>query len=495
MHATYLKCLSRLIETIEAGQSLDTVGESLTEAIRFARPRDVDLAMVKGVLHADGLALATAGDPNVGTLQTVLDRHALSLVRIKRGTTARELLQLAALLAANAAEAGEPTIVTAAQRLGFWHIHLEGVEANTAAPVTFVEPDPLPLEDAAATDARIGELLESFDRVVAAQQALEVTAILLRVMRTERLAIAAIAAIAVEKAGVSSVARGTLIEVASTTIGTDAASIATRWQECLDTCCTPPALRLVTGLLVSDDVPHEHVSAVLHRAGNAGTVALFEQLTAANTLYHRRVFFDTIVEIRSGAMVLAGQLGHPQWYVVRNAACLLGAMKAREAEAALIRALSHADERVRVSVATALLQLDTSSGRRALESAISDSSSQVRRRVMQGLLATDGESVSAAVLSEGLDLERDPDVQLEVVATLRAMATPHAVQQLVRICSPSSASGKSAAFRRASIEALVALRPVAAAPLLRLRMHDRDPEIRAHAATLLKQLGPRSSAA
>ena len=89
------------------------------------------------------------------------------------------------------------------------------------------------------------------------------------------------------------------------------------------------------------------------------------------------------------------------------------------------------------------------------------------------------------MISEALDLERDADVQLEIVASLRAMGTPHAVQQLVRLCSPSGSAYKSAEFQRAALEALTALRPTAAAPMLRVRCHDRDPDVRAHAAALL----------
>ena len=131
-------------------------------------------------------------------------------------------------------------------------------------------------------------------------------------------------------------------------------------------------------------------SSVLRHAGNDGTAAVMEQLTAADTVFHRRVFFDTIVELGTGTSVLITHLAHPKWFVVRNAACLLGAMRTVDAEAALIKGLAHADERVRTSVATALIQLGTPAGRRALKNAIHDSSSQVRRRILESLLREDG---------------------------------------------------------------------------------------------------------
>jgi HEAT repeat protein len=263
---------------------------------------------------------------------------------------------------------------------------------------------------------------------------------------------------------------------------------AARWTACVGHVITPPSLRLVAGLLASSAVSHEVLVRVLRRAGNDATSILMQHLTAATSLLARRVLFDVIIELGVGVPVLVAHLQHRLWFVVRNAACLLGALRAPEAETALVAALSHADERVRTAAATALMQLATPSARRALEGAIRDSSSDVRRRALRGLLHGDGQSRSAAVLSEAVDLERDEDVQLEVVSALRELATSFAAQQLSRLCSPSVTAGKSVAFRRAALEALVAVRPTAALPLLRLQSKDRDADVRAFATELLARV-------
>lgn len=469
MIPAYCRAVGRLVQDIETGGSLDQIGASLSAAIRQARPRNIDLQVVDGVLHIDGLAAADQQAPEITTLLTALARHQLTGLSIRMGTTPRELLQLAALLAEQVSE-GEPSnILDAVERFGFWHVVLMGEIPASSTPVAAV-PNALPIGTLESIDEQVATLSAELTTAIAENSAVAVAVVMSRTLRTVVLAEAA-------------------VETAKTDGGGElmvtAQAVAARWRSAFAILVIPPALALVTELLVSNAFPHEETINIIRRCGNPAVSAVMTQLTASTSVYHRRLFFNAIVEAGNGATVLTAYLGHPAWYVVRNAACLLGAMQSTEAETALVRCLTHADERVRLAVATALLQIDTPGSRRALEHIIDDSSTQVRRRVLEGLVRHDGIETSAAVLSEALDLERDPDVQLEVVSTLRAMGTPHAVRQLVRLCSPSGSSSKSNAFKRAAIEALADVRPTAAAPLLRLRVHDRDPEIREHAVALL----------
>lgn len=462
MISAYARALGRLLHDIESGVSMDAISASLAAATRRSRPRTVEIALTDGALVVDGAAIDGAETPEAESLRLALTRHHVTGAKLKVGITPRELLQLAAMLAEKENDASVPSVFDAARRLGFWHIELSG-EQSAAQATAFSPPVPFPLSTLDEAEKQIVSLTNGLVQTVEQQYATGVATSMYRALLTVNNAIAA-------GSGES----------------TDAPLIAERWRQCYTTMATAPALQLLTSMLVADGFSREPLIAMLRHAGNAGTAALMDQLTVAGTVFHRRVFFDAIVELGVGTSVLIAHLSHPQWYVVRNAAALLGAMRSPDAEFALIKLLSHPDERVRVSVATALIQLGTPSGRKALENAINDTSSQVRRRILEALLKGDGVLMSAAVISEALDLERDPEVQLEIVASLRAMATPHAVQQLVRLCSPAGSANKSAAFQRAAIEALTALNPTAAAPFLRIRSHDRDTEVREHATALLR---------
>jgi hypothetical protein len=469
MPSAYCRALGRLIQDIEAGVELETIRASLSAANRQTRPRHLDVRVLDGELRVNDVPMEAPYSPEVETLTTAFTRHQLTGITIKMGTTPRELLQLAALLAEQVAEGEASNILDAVERFGFWHVTLHGAGRSTQAGSANI-PAPLPLADAAETDTQVTTAVAALAEAIDQSSAVAVVTVMSQALATLDSAEAKLA----EASGA-----GDKEAIAS------ANAVVEKWRAGFASLAIPPALTLITELVVSNEYPAEETVRIIQRAGDDAISALMTQLTAATSVYHRRLFFNAIVDAGTGVSVLAAHLGHPSWYVVRNAACLLGAMRAVDAEPALIRCLSHADERVRVSVATALLQLETPSGRRALEKVYDDSSDQVRRRVLESLLRDNGVATSAAILGEALDLERDPAVQLEVVSTLRAMGTPHAVRQLVRLCSPSVCSNKTSEFKRAAIEALWQLRPTAAAPLLRLRVHDRDPEIRAHAVALL----------
>ena len=487
MKFPYVRAIGRLIRDIEAGAGNDAIGASLAAALRLVRPRTAELRLDGDVLQLDDAVVAGEDMPEIDSLRAAMLRHGVTALQLRMGATARELLQFAALLAGAASDVGTPSIFDAVSRLNFWHVGLSGATAPAApapTPVASLEPFALSSPDASERDA--SALEAAFDRALAASQALDVLSAMVRAQRTHD------AAGALPTEALPAAVAPSSDEAASDApAGNDA--IIARWRACEEHVQTPNALRLIGALVVVDDVARntaqlEALHDVLRRAGNAGTAALMQHLSAATSTTQRRALFDTIVALGTGVPVLTAHLEHKSWYVVRNAACLLGALRATDAEPQLVAALGHQDERVRTSIATALVQLGTQSARRALERAIRDASSEVRRRAMRGLLTEDGLARSAAVLSEAVDLERDPEVQMEVLGALKELATPHAVNQLVRLCSPSVLSGKSAAFRKEAMEALVALRPAAAAPLLRIQAQDRDPEVRALAQVLMERV-------
>ena len=206
---------------------------------------------------------------------------------------------------------------------------------------------------------------------------------------------------------------------------------------------------------------------------------LIEQLLTSDSMVVRRACFDALTALRRGIDALIPLLQHADWFVVRNAACLLGAMNAHSAERELTTSLTHADERVRAAVVAALLQLDTPTSRAAARGAIRDESPEVRRRAVRGFLAEQGTWSNVDHLLQALEREPDLDVQLEFIYALGALATPDAVQRLIRLCSIEGAK-RPAEFRIAAAEALATARLGAAVPLLRAML--RDPDIHARAA-------------
>lgn len=466
MIVAHARALGRLIHELESGAANDVIAAHLAAVVRHLRPRTVDLLVGAQRLEFPEAPAEEASTPELATLYAALTRHGITGVSVRMGVTPKELLQFAALLAVRTTENSQPSVFQAVRQLGFWHISLRGESWETAKASLPILPTPFPATSIGDATAQIAQLQEALSNALTAADAIAVAHVLTRAILSEQ-----------------------VTQAAASATTADGLNVAHEWSAATTTMLNVAALQLITELIAAHAYPREALITIVRRAGDPGASAVLQQLSTATSLVDRRTLFDAIVQAGVGARVLTAMLDHSQWFVVRNAAALLGAMRATSAEAALIAHLSHADERVRTSIATALVQLGTQSGRKALEIAIRDASTEVRRRALKGLLSADGLARSAAVLSEALDLERDPDVQLEVVNGLRAIGTPLAVQQLLKLCSPSGSAGKSIAFRRAALDALAALRPTAAVPLLRIQAQDRDEDTRRHAQALLEQMG------
>lgn len=195
--------------------------------------------------------------------------------------------------------------------------------------------------------------------------------------------------------------------------------------------------------------------AILSHAGEEGADAVIEQLVEATDRGHRRVYFDTLTHLKSGVSSLVHMLGDAQWFVVRNAAELLGRIGAREAESALCALLTHDDERVRASAIAALMQLGTPSGQRAVVEALEDQSATVRR-FAAGALAIGSPAQMAPPLIRALDRERDEEVQAACVLSLGRLGTAEAMDRVATYAQPSRGLFKrnAPAVRLAAIQAL-----------------------------------------
>lgn len=247
----------------------------------------------------------------------------------------------------------------------------------------------------------------------------------------------------------------------------------------------PTTLRAVASVLPRRKERVGEFIAVLARTGDEGAEALIEQLTAAQSLSERRVYFDALVRLKAGTSTLVHMLGDPRWYVARNAADLLGELGALDADVPLAELLGHDDDRVRRAAAHALGKLGTAHAVVALRKALKDSSPHVRSLAASGLAVRKG-ARSAGTLARALESEPDLEVQIAILGALGRVANAEAVERLAKAAEPAGTfKRKATAYRIAAVQGLGEARTPAAMAALRTLTADRDREVREAAARAL----------
>ena len=249
----------------------------------------------------------------------------------------------------------------------------------------------------------------------------------------------------------------------------------------------PTLLRSVAQMLPRKRERHDEYLAVLIRTGEDGADALIEQLTSAQSLTDRRIYFDALVKLNAGVPALIHMLGDARWYVARNAADLLGEMVAEDALGPLSELLKHDDDRVRRAAITALAKLTSPKAVDALRTALRDSSAQVRMQAAAGMGIRKGMR-TAATLTKALDDEEDVDVQLAIIGSLGRLATTDAVQRLIKLAEPGALfKKKPTAIRVAAVQALGEARTPAAQNALQHLLEDKEKEVKQAVFRLLMQ--------
>ncbi|HET7458870.1 MAG TPA: HEAT repeat domain-containing protein [Gemmatimonadaceae bacterium] len=248
----------------------------------------------------------------------------------------------------------------------------------------------------------------------------------------------------------------------------------------------PTLLRPVAQMVATRPARADDYVATLARAGEDGADALIEQLTNASSLGERRAYFDALVRLNAGVSALVHMLGDARWYVVRNAADLLGEMKATEADVPLGELLKHDDERVRRAAVSALGKLGTAKSATTLQHALRDSAPGVRTQAAAGLAAhaaggnaAAGKTATAA-LGDAFDAELDGEVQLALLAALGRVGTADAVQRLMKVAEPEGRlfKKKAPALRVAAVHGLGEARTPAALNALSELLTDKEKEVR-----------------
>ena len=252
----------------------------------------------------------------------------------------------------------------------------------------------------------------------------------------------------------------------------------------------PTLIRGIAVLLPRRPELRDPLHAVLLRLGSDGAEALIDLLTSSDSLTDRRAYLAALAKIRDAVPTLIHLLGDNRWYVVRNAVDLLGEMRAAEAENALLEVVTHREERVRRSAATALARLGTLRSVQAVEKMAADAVPEVRAHAAQGLGGVKSPR-AVSVLARALDRETDTEVQAVILAALGRQATDEAVARLAQAAEPDGRlfKRKPTALRLAAVQALVEANTPAALAALQRFADDREREVRLVAARALRPRG------
>jgi HEAT repeat protein len=194
--------------------------------------------------------------------------------------------------------------------------------------------------------------------------------------------------------------------------------------------------------------------------------------------------------LEAAVPALKRMLGDSRWFVVRNAADLLGDMVAKDAEDDLVGLLRHSDDRVRRSATNALLKLGTADALKGIYEAVNDKSPEVRLQATAAI-ATRKDNKTANTLIKAIEDEHDGDVQLAMIAALGKVATSDAITKLVKMAGAEGRlfKKKTAGLRVAAVQALADARTPAALNALKELSEDKDREVREAVSRALAQTG------
>jgi HEAT repeat protein len=255
----------------------------------------------------------------------------------------------------------------------------------------------------------------------------------------------------------------------------------------------PQILRALTQELPHAGDQRDAFIAVLTRAGEDGADALIEQIAAISGQNERRTYFDALLQLQAGVPTLIHMLGDARWFVARNAAELLGEMQAREAEPQLTELLRHTDDRVRRAATGALMRLGTTRAMNAIQEALKDGAPAMRMQAAAALVARK-DVKTAATLVRALEEEKDDEVQAAFLLALGKLATPDAVQRLVKAVEPERGlfKKKSTAFRVAAVQGLGEARTPEATEALKTLVGDKDDDVAASARAALQRIAKQT---
>ena len=470
---------------------------ALRALVTISKLADVSLASRGGQLFANDQPVATALT-GVREMVAQLSTHALDSISIGKGTNAANLLGVARILAAPSAAANGGSAA------------IEKLRSLGAESIAFV---PMPTPDAVSAEAPTVVVRAPAPATPPRRAAQEAMALLGQLssadvtkLTPEELFRALDAAATPDDVAkvlddLVSLAEHSVRVAKAPAVATIFHEIVTRearvaeegkrlFGSAIRRLSKPALLRAVATLIPKKPEKKQQYYEILARTGVEGADALIEQITQAPTAADRKQLFDVLLELEDTVPALTRMLSDSRWFIVRNAADLLGEMVATQAEAALIQLLRHQDDRVRRSATNALMRLGTPDALRGIYEAVNDTSPEVRMQVAAAI-ATRRDGKTAATLIRAIEDEQDADVQLAMVAALGRVGTPDAVQKLVRMAEAEGRlfRKKGTGLRVAAVQALAEARTPAALAALKELAGDKEREVRETASRALAHAG------
>ncbi len=472
--------------------NIDEQKRALRSVLAGCRKQPLTLTLEEWRVLADGHALAET-DIQAQTLAAQMIGHAVKEMRLAEGAAAAQVLSVARALAREPQPGGgrravreslrdveSPTVVVALEGGDPEEPPPAGSEAPaTPAPRRTLRPSGSYLAFAAntlAAKSSIWELLVELTSVASADEAaMLLEGILTHVNRAA-------------EEGKEQLVADTLCALAAGEDARTDAQVKRAYTMAIRTLRKPRVARILARLIAQRPENASQLRGVLERWGQEGTEAMIDELAVAETMAERRALFDALVAVKAATPSILAMLHDKRWFVLRNAAELLGELPSPEGEAPLAKLLLHEDERVRRAAAVSLGKIATGNAFAALRTALRDESAEVRL-VAATALGSWKRSTSSQSLVVALDGEENADVQLQIIATLGRVATPDAVQRLIALAEPGGTvfKRKAAGLRLAAVEALgEAATPEAVTALKTLR-DDKETAVRDTAVRLLRR--------
>jgi HEAT repeat protein len=250
--------------------------------------------------------------------------------------------------------------------------------------------------------------------------------------------------------------------------------------------CVPRVLKCIVELLPRRRENYEQYMAIFMRAEEEGVEALVEALISAPSITDRRIYYDSLLRLRTGVRTLVHMLGDPRWFVVRNAIELLGEMRVAEADEELEKMLEHRDDRVRAAAATALAKLGPGVAAKGLRGALRDAPEEVRERAAEVMALQRSGSVDSLV--RALDREDDNRVQMAMVTALGQLGSSRAVEKLMDIARTDKGllnKRRPTPMRVAAVHALGEVKTSSALAALQTLLRDKEKAVRGAASWVM----------
>lgn len=248
---------------------------------------------------------------------------------------------------------------------------------------------------------------------------------------------------------------------------------------------TPDVLHVVVEQVVEAGISYEEGYGLLERAGAAGARAVFMQLVGATDTSERRFLYDLAATLPGIGEVAREHAQDSRWYVVRNAAGLMGESHDPDMIPTLGKVLRHDDQRVRIAAVVALGQIGGPLALARLESVLFDPSIEVRNRALALVFASPDSAPLPSRVLMALEEENPLEYRLEMVAALAHIHTPRARARLEAFARKTNGTIDDHQVRLAALAALSTGHRLHAVPLLRELLEDKNPYVREKAAALL----------